>query len=59
MTKTQTYRVSRINADEMNLTYTPERAFRTATEETVNQVRAAMRADIEPGSSDWITVRAI
>jgi hypothetical protein len=59
MTKTTTYRVSRINAEEANLTYTPERAFRYATEETVNEVRRAMRADIEAGSSDWIHVRAI
>lgn len=59
MTNTTTYRVSRINAEESNLTYQPERTWRTATEENVNQVRQAMRADIEAGSSDWIRVREI
>lgn len=53
---TKTYRVSRINADEANGTYLPERTFRYATASTVNEVRQAMRATIEPGSSDWITV---
>jgi hypothetical protein len=56
---TKTYRVSRINAEEANLTHMPERAFRYATEETVNEVRRAMRADIEVGSSDWIHVREV
>jgi hypothetical protein len=58
MTKTTTYRVSRINAEESYLRLI-ERNWRTATEETVNEVRRAMRADIETGSSDWIQVREI
>lgn len=58
MTKTTAYRVSRINAETSYLR-TYERSFRIADEDTVNEVRRQMRADIEPGSSDWITVREI
>lgn len=57
-TTTKTYRVSRINAEESYLRLV-ERSFRTADDDSVNRVRAAMRADIEDGSSDWITVREI
>lgn len=58
MTKTTTYRVSRINAETSYL-YEYERCFRVADENTVNEVRRQMRADIETGSSDWIRVREI
>lgn len=56
---TKTYRVSRINAEEANLNHRPVRTSQDATEENVNEVRQAMRAQIEPGSSDWITVQEI
>jgi hypothetical protein len=56
---TKTYRVSRINAEEANLSHLPERTFRYATDADVNQVRAQVKATIEVGSSDWISVREV
>lgn len=55
------YRVSRVDAssNRAGTIHIPEHSFRIADEDTVNQVRAEMRADIEPGSSDWIVVRQI